>query len=172
MRPIRIGGRVHVCEGAPDALSLPALAAQGAAELLPGDAVIGVHGSRDLPKLAPLVGVHDTLIYPHMGDTHGDGERFSGELADAIAPRARIVRLPAGKGDLNSVLTGAVDAVPAAASGTATGRRLSRVPSFLSGRYSPTTWSLCRMRRDSPTAAGLCWFTLTAARARRPTRHS
>ena len=117
VRPIRIGGRVHVCEGAPDALSLPALAAKGAAELRPGDAVIGVHGSRDLPKLAPLVGVHDTLIYPHMGDTHGDGERFSGELADAIGQRARIVRLPAGKGDLNSVLTGAVDAVPAAVSG-------------------------------------------------------
>ena len=89
--------------------------------------MIGVHGSRDLPKLAPLVGVHDTLIYPHMGDTHGDGERFSGELADAIAPRARIVRLPAGKGDLNSVLTGAVDAVPAAASGT------SDRPATLSG---------------------------------------
>ena len=117
VRPIRIGGRVHVCEGAPDALSLPALATAGRAELRPGDAVIGVHGSRDLPKLAPLVGVHDTLIYPHIGDKRGDGERFSGELADAIGSRARIVNLPAGKGDLNSVLTGAVEADPAAVNG-------------------------------------------------------
>ena len=116
-RPIRIGGRVHVCEGAPDALSLPALAAAGRAELRPNDAVIGVHGSRDLPKLAPLLGVHDTLIYPHMLDTHGDGERFSGELAAAVGPRAVIVRVPAGKGDLNSVLTGKVEAAAAAVSG-------------------------------------------------------
>ena len=80
-------GRLHVCEGAIDALSVDAL---GLAK--EGDGIIGAHGCHGLPKLAPWCDRYDTLIYPHHLDAADVGEVYADKLAHLLCGRARVIR--------------------------------------------------------------------------------
>ncbi len=100
--PLR-GGRLHVCEGAPDALSLDAM---GAAR--PEDGIIGMHGCWGMRDAAPwCAGSADVLIYPHRLDKGDIGEKCADKLADALAGRGHVVRSNhAKRHDLNDELCG------------------------------------------------------------------
>ena len=97
------GGKLHVCEGAIDALSLDAL---GWAD--PLDGVIAAHGCYELPKLAPWAKHNtDVRIYPHRLDKGDVGEVYADKLADLLAGRATVVKSKHDKPhDLNDELRG------------------------------------------------------------------
>ena len=89
------GVRLHVCEGAPDALAAVTL---GLAT--PGEGVIAAHGAGQLPSLAPWCASRPVTIWPH-GD-HA-GERGARALRDRLRER---VRVHFGRGDLGDELIG------------------------------------------------------------------
>ena len=96
------GGRLHVCEGAIDALSVDPL---GIAR--PEDGIVAAHGCEGLPKLASWCSYSEILIYPHRHDADHIGERRADELAAALHGRATVVRSGHnGRADLNDELCG------------------------------------------------------------------
>ena len=100
--PLR-GGRLHVCEGAIDALSLEAM---GAAR--PEDGIIGMHGCYGMRDAAPwCAGSADVLIYPHRLDGGDVGEKCADKLADALGGRGHVIRSGhTERHDLNDELCG------------------------------------------------------------------
>ena len=96
----RPGGKLHVCEGAIDALSVDAL---GLAT--PIDGIIGAHGCAGLPKLAPWCSYSDVRIYPHHMDADDVGEAEADKLAGMLGGRGTVVRSKHSEGhDLNDEL--------------------------------------------------------------------
>ena len=98
----RPGGRLHVCEGALDALSVDPL---GLARQV--DGIIAAHGCHGLPKLAPWCSYAEVWIYPHHLDEADIGERYADRLAEALHGRGVVIRSTHGERcDLNDELCG------------------------------------------------------------------
>ena len=94
-------GRLHVCEGAVDALSLLALD-----HVRDDDDVIAVHGCDALrhPHIVAICRARRrTVVWPHGGDVNDIGERRAQALREQAGTHVEIIR---GEGDLNDELTG------------------------------------------------------------------
>ena len=85
--PLR-GGRLHVCEGAIDALSLDAMG-----HARPEDGIIAMHGCYGMRDAAPwCAGSAEVLIWPHHLDHDNVGERCADELAGKLGGRGIVLR--------------------------------------------------------------------------------
>ena len=161
----RFGGRLHVCEGAIDALSVDPL---GLAS--PIDGIIAAHGCHGLPKLEPWCSYAEIRIYPHHLDRRNIGERCAEELAAKLNGRAVVIRSEHDeRHDLNDELTGAAPR----RSEEAGPRLLTSGAEWMRARPCyRTPKSLYRPRRDSSTLRLPSFATPTAAPARARTRRS
>lgn len=98
----RPGGRLHVCEGAIDALSVDPLGLSS-----PIDGIIAAHGDAGLPKLASWCSYAEIWIYPHHLDVRDSGEVYADRLADALHGRGIVLRSAHHeRHDLNDELCG------------------------------------------------------------------
>ena len=94
-------GRLHVCEGAVDALSLLALD-----HVRDDDDVIAVHGCDALrhPHIVAICRARRrAVVWPHGGDVNDIGERRAQALREQAGTHVEIIR---GEGDLNDELVG------------------------------------------------------------------
>ena len=94
-------GRLHIVEGAIDALSLLALG-----HVRDDDDVVAVHGCGSLlrPYFAAICRARRrVVIWPHGGDVNDIGERRAQALREQAGTHVEIIR---GPGDLNDELTG------------------------------------------------------------------
>ena len=83
------GGRLHVAEGAVDALSVDRLDGLAA----PTDGILGFHGCYGLRDAEPWCSSYtDIRIYPHHQDKGDIGEKCADALAAKLGGRARVVR--------------------------------------------------------------------------------
>ena len=94
-------GRLHVCEGAVDALSLLDLG-----HVRDDDDVIAVHGCDALrhPHIVAICRARRrVVVWPHGGDVNDIGERRAQALREQAGTHVEIIR---GQGDLNDELVG------------------------------------------------------------------
>ena len=94
-------GRLHIVEGAIDALSLLALG-----HVRDDDDVVAVHGCGSLlrPYFAAICRARRrVVIWPHGGDVNDIGERRAQALREQAGTHVEIIR---GQGDLNDELVG------------------------------------------------------------------